>query len=91
MIGQWFFKKCDFQINRKNNTFVQYFTDNILGDLTIKPNSEYNTLCDVKNKKKNFNLIVNRNLSISFFTLFLLYFILNELINYMVFHIVFCF
>ena len=69
MIGQWFLKKCDFEQRRKNNTLLQYFVDNILGNLVVKPNAEYQQLCVEKK-----HIIVNRNVSIFFLVLFLLSF-----------------
>lgn len=50
MIGEWFLIKCDFERPRKENTLYQYFVDNILGNLTLKPNQPYENLCDVINK-----------------------------------------
>lgn len=71
MIGEWFLRKCDFQVKRHENTFKQYFVDNILGTLTIKKDT-YQNQCDIKNMKKISGIIINRNLSILFLFLFLL-------------------
>ena len=71
MFGEWFLRKCDFQVKRHENTFKQYFVDNILGNLTIKKDT-YENSCDIKNMKKISGIIINRNLSIFFLFLFLL-------------------
>ena len=77
MVGQWFFLRCDFQRPHDQNTFGQYFVDNILGNLTIRPNQEYLTLCDPIRKRRLPSIIVNRNLSMFFLTLFWLSFYLK--------------
>ena len=74
MVGQWFFLRCDFQRPGNQNTFGQYFVDNILGNLTIRPNQEYITHCDPLRNRRIPSIIVNRNLSILFLTLFWLSF-----------------
>ena len=58
---------------REENTLKQYFIDNIFGYLVIKKN-DYHDKCDLKNKKRKIILIINRNLSILFLTLFLVSF-----------------
>ena len=70
MIGEWFFRKCEFEVIRQENTLKQYFIDNIFGYLIIKK-SDYDYICNDNNKTKNNIIIVNRNLSILFLTLFL--------------------
>ena len=73
MIGEWFLKKCDFEVKRNENTFKQYFIDNILGNCIIKPN-RYEVFCNKKKLIRNTNIIINRNLSIFLLSLFLLSF-----------------
>ena len=78
MVGKWLTVKCDFESRRKNNTLSQYFADNILGNNIIKPNAHYEIMCDPINKVRKTgagtSTIVNRNLSIAFFSLFILSF-----------------
>ncbi len=66
MIGQWFFRNK--KVKYQKNTFKQYFIDNILGNLMYKSK-------DLTSKKSIFdNIIINRNLSILFLTLFFISF-----------------
>ena len=71
MIGEWFFIRCDFEINREENSLNQYFIDNILGNLIIKP-GKYELSCDPQKKIRKPTIIVNRNLSILFIFLYIL-------------------
>ena len=74
MSGQWFFLKCDFEHINRPGTFYQYFVDNILGNLIIKPNNGYSYTCNFKTKKRIKRILINRNLSIFFLSLFLISF-----------------
>lgn len=71
MLGEWFFTRCDFEIER-HNTFQQYLIDNILGSLIIKPNEQYEVRCDSANKIRHNSIIINRNLSIFFLTVYII-------------------